>query len=329
MLSLTDLFPDLQPVPLAEVEQAFKPALVSVSAEGRGDLEHWMDRELPETFRLFSHLGNLTHCPRRYPILWEPPAGWRGRTAGAPLISDGQCRDAKPFCVPSSSLPKELRATILPLPGERLVLLDMRSCHPTVLGVLARDEKLLADARDGTFKKWLEGRLPAEHAKAMGHALVAGGGAAYIHEQTDGSVALAEADDIKRTFWARYPAAHACHRDWLRRIERTLGARKGFIVSFGGWCPAVNSKNDLWLRPYPTLTCWTSILRAAEAALLDRMMVVWRAAGAHCALPLYDGALIAVPDAVSPEELAALAEREATAAGIPMRVPVALETVTQ
>ena len=72
-----------------------------------------------------------------------------------------------------------------------------------------------------------------------------------------------------------------------------------------------------------------SILRAAEAALLDRMMVVWRAAGAHCALPLYDGALIAVPDAISPEALAALAEREAIDAGIPVRVPVTLKTVTR
>ena len=91
-LDLGDLFPSLQHVPLAQVEHAFEPAPVSVSAEGRGDLEAWMDRELSETFRLFSHLGCLTHCPRRYPFLWEPPAGWRGRTAGAPLISDGQYR---------------------------------------------------------------------------------------------------------------------------------------------------------------------------------------------------------------------------------------------
>jgi hypothetical protein len=46
-------------------------------------------------------------------------------------------------------------------------------------------------------------------------------------------------------------------------------------------------------------------LRAAESAHLGRMMLVCRAAGARCALPLFDGALLAVPDAASAEDLAA------------------------
>jgi hypothetical protein len=123
---------------------------------------------------------------------------------------------------------------------------------------LSGDDTLVTDARDGTFKKWLEDRYAEDLAKALGHALVAGGGAAHIHERTMAAVSPDEADALKRTFWAQCPAAGECRGEWRRRIERGRTAGEGFIVRFGGWTPARCSANDLRLLPRPTLSCWTS-----------------------------------------------------------------------
>ena len=123
---------------------------------------------------------------------------------------------------------------------------------------LSADDTLVTDARDGTFKKWLEDRYAEDLAEALRHALVAGGGAAHIHERMRAAVSPDEADELKRTFWAQCPAAGECHGEWRRRIERGRTAGEGFIVRFGGWTPARCGANDLRLLPHPTLSCWTS-----------------------------------------------------------------------
>lgn len=333
IVNLTDYFPGLRPVPITEIERVYTPAAVHIPDEVRAQVEA-VTGPIPVGGSLFTHLGHRTRCPRRYPTRWTAPDAWAGRP-GALLLADGPFHTAlRQGARETYSIPRVARQQIRAGDGGPLDLVDVRSCYPSILAILAEDVQMLADARE----RRLVDRLGPDVAalggarKAMVLALVSGGGPRAIRNlaaEAGGAITIDAAAKVIRGFWSHYPAAHQTMRSWIDDLDRET---KGFVIAFGGWKPAQFTADDLrgawspdgkwWIESRsPSLAAWTSILRAAESAVMDACMVAWHAVGARCAQPLFDGHLLACSaGGPSGNDLAAIAETVARDMGMPLRI---------
>lgn len=291
------------------------------TAEERGPIVKLL-RSSGETGTPFTYnvLFREEHGGRRYAYWVE---GYDGRLV---LSRNGHKELRHPRALLQSS-PNALRPAILSLPGHLLILADIDRCFLAIAAALTRDAKLREDLEGDAHQRVGDAFVPGLAAalrravgKVLNNALVGGVTPYGLQEHLAAGrhpVTFDEAERLHQRWWARYSAFRdsmmAVRRAIRRQVAAGLGltirAPDGHIFRFS---PAELSGSAWGTGRYPEAdqvmaegSAVSSLWRAIEGSAVDRALALLQPlkaeTGLRLVLTMYDGLVLAVPEARAEE----------------------------
>lgn len=222
------------------------------------------------------------------------------------------------------AIPRRLRPGLCAPPGHRYLSVDIDRCFPTLLAIVARDEVLLGDIRDGDLHQRagdaMAAHLPLHQRRQLGklfnNAVVGLIGERGWHRELRARglrLTAAQAASMHAGWWGRYHQARRLRDAWTtlhheaaeRGVPLAITYPDGRIYRFD----VATLRDDARGAPRgrgsaperieaAVRRSFSAIWRGVEGAVLDcalARLYGLRERGLRLVLPLYDGLLLQVP----------------------------------
>ncbi|MES2641031.1 MAG: hypothetical protein V4850_16190 [Myxococcota bacterium] len=237
---------------------------------------------------------------------------------GLDVTTGGYLRESDDPRVHLQAVPRAVRHLLLPPPEHVLVNVDIKSCFLAAAAALTGDPVLRADLDQDVHQLWgdhLVPELDREGRKGIGklfnNALIGGMtefGVARAFEERGVRVTVDRARAATAEWWSRYSrfadlrlhvwAMHERHR--RARSAMWIEAPDGRMFHFDTRALDGTDRHEADPIGGARRSTFSSLFRAVEGCVLDRALALVAAEGyklgVRLVVPMYDGALFAVPE---------------------------------
>ena len=273
----------------------------------------------------YQAISHHVHCPRRYPLC-NPSDKLIWKVSDKNLVSENK--------ILLSSLPKVYYPTLILPHGYQLIDIDIHTAHLSILAMISGDEQLQNDVMGDIhllvgkhLYPHFGPRMQRKIGKALNKVLPSGGSAHTIQNElfllskecspSESSVLcidITRAKSIYDWFWDYYPLAKQyglwvfAHVKELRengdKFRVDWDRRRLFEFNnyrLQGKVGVQDYEYDVYgvyfEKQHVLRSCFSAVLRGYERAMMDRIMLALSyLEDIHCFCPMYDGALLVVPN---------------------------------